>query len=173
MNEDYQDGMEDLINKHLPGKYDRAKHLVTSTAQILKHFFDTGTYGDPEKCGPDELPKYWGFVRYLVFDRIKPKFGAENPSFADVKWKDKFLKDLSVEARELSDLIPEDLNNDEWLFIVNISAHMMMKDPLLVDKGYITQYGREQFIAQSIQAGNFIPKDMYEEYLNLWKKENK
>lgn len=149
---------------------ERTRFLIQSTAEMMKHFFDKSTYGDPDLCGPGTLPAYWAYVRYLVADRLRPKFGYGSSKFTDIEWTEKLLQDFSSEAQELEKLLPTDLNHHEWLFMVRVAGHMLMNDPLLVENGYINEEGRQRLINQSMLAGS-APGDMYEAQFEDWKEQ--
>ena len=165
----YQDALNQLVSREGFRNKNRTSQLVESTALTLRHFFEKGSYGT-EISGPELLPSAWPYVRYLVADIMRPKFGYGKSLFADLTWSDQFLEDLTREAWEISDILPRDLKHKEWLFMVKVASHMFMEDPFLIENGYINEQGRSRIIGQSLMAGT-APRDMYEMQFEAWKKE--
>ncbi|MFC1682445.1 hypothetical protein ACFL0X_02425 [Nanoarchaeota archaeon] len=170
MSSNHQNGLDSLIEENLPYQYDRARHLVCTTAQMMKHFFDKGVYGDSKHPKEDSLPRYWPFVRYLVYDGIKPNLNQGDSQFVNVRWNDRFVQDLVDEAKELIDLLPSNLTSQEWLFIVNVAGYMFMKDPRLVENNYISEEGRKGLIMQNLIFGT-DSGDGYEKLFSDWKEQ--
>jgi len=162
---EYQRGLS-LIQTE--GSQERSRMLVGTTAEVLRHFFDRDEYGTlPVKDG-DVLPACWPYVRYLVADSLRPKLGYGPSKFVNLDWSDKFLSDVADEARQINQMLPKDLSHKEWPFMVKVAGYMLMNDPFLVDKGWITKSGRGRLVSQSLMTG-FAPRDMYEMQFEVWK----
>ncbi len=166
-----QDEMGDKIAQFENIGEDRLKLIVAHSAIAIKHFFDTGVYGDLEKSTPDTLPAYWPYVRFLVYDALKPRFEHGDSQFVTQRYSDKFLEDIVGEALAITASLPKDMTHQEWKFFVDVSAHMMMVDPFFIEQGLVTKKGQEAFMSQSFMAGMALMAgdDMYEVYLTQWK----
>lgn len=148
---------------------DRLKLLLTTGAKSLKHFLE-GEYGSPEKCTPDSKPVYWSYVRFLTYDALRPKFGHGKTEFANQDYgKDKFLRDLTKEANFMARTLPGNINYQEWIFLTKVWSEMLMEDPMLVEKGYVSEIGRQNLISNALMAGP--SDDMYVSRFNQWKKQ--
>jgi hypothetical protein len=171
----YREEMGDELTAHDNIGEDRLKLIVVSSALALKHFFETGEYGDPEKCTPDTLPAYWPYVRYLVYDALRARFGHGKSEFVTQRYSDDFLEDIVDEALAIADGLPKDMTHEEWRLFVDVSAHMMMADPFFVKRGLVTETGQEGFMSQSLRAGMIMMTsngDMYQLYLQAWKEQS-
>ena len=168
---EYQLGLTELIREDSLEEQ-RAEELVGVTSSIMKHFFERGTYGNLASTNGNVAPACWPYVRYLVADGLREKFGYGEPLFTKVNWDYQFLKDLSDEAKQLTEILPKDLKYNEWLFIVGVASHMLMTDPYLLGRGYVTENGRNNLVGQSIKAEliEFSDGDMYELQFMAWKE---
>src|SRR3989338_879174 len=161
----YETGLSQIAKEF--SDQDRAKELTIVAAQSLKHFFDKEVYGDPELNGIDKLPTYWSYVRFLTWDKLRPHLGHGETEYANHNYSDKFLQDISDEANQISELMPENLKPEEWHFMVRVWSHMLMSDPFLVRQGYITEEGRDHMITHALYAG---PSDeMYHSRFSQWR----
>jgi len=171
----YRKEMGDKLADYRNIGKDRLKLIVASSALALKHFFETEEYGDSEKCTPDTLPAYWPYVRHLVYDALKPRFGHGKSEFVTQRYSDDFLEDIVNEALAIADGLPKDMTHQEWGLFVEVSAHMMMADPFFVKRGLVTETGQEGFMSQSLKAGMIMMAgkgDMYQLYLQSWKEQS-
>lgn len=171
----YREEMGEELTAHDNIGEDRLKLIVASSALALKHFFETGEYGDPGKCTPDTLPVYWPYVRYLVYDALRPRFNHGNSEFVTQRYSDVFVEDMVNEALVIADGLPKDMTHQEWGLFVEVSAHMMMADPFFVKRGLVTETGQEGFMSQSLRAGMIMMAgkgDMYQLYLQAWKEQS-
>lgn len=167
----YRKEMGDKLTRHENIGEDRLRLIVVSSALALKHFFETGKYGDPEQCTPDTLPAYWPYVRYLVYDALRPKFGHGKSEFVTQRYSDDCVEDMVNEALAITDELPDDMTHQEWRLFAEVSAHMMMIDPFFIKRGLVTKTGQEGFVNQSLMAGMAMMArdDMYQVYLQAWK----
>lgn len=161
----YNPQLQAMITQEGAERTNRTIQLVKATEESIRHFLKTREYGDPKKCGPDTLPAYWPYVRYLVADILSPKFGYGPSKFADIAWSSKLLKDFSNEAQKIIRILPEDIQDREWRFVVRVATHMLMHDQSL--QGYISQAGRDELRQQTLQAGA-VPGDIYEIQFKKW-----
>jgi hypothetical protein len=168
--EAYQHGLTELT-KAAPKE--RTTTLVETSARLLQHFFDREEYGTLEPHNPDIIPGAWPYVRYLMADALRPKFGYGEALFTQVEWNQKFLQDIHDEARQLTQLLPPDITQDEWFFIVDVSGYMLMENPFFLEQGLVSENGRGRLIARSLMAtgARMEGKDMYEEHFLSWKIE--
>ena len=162
----FETGLCEIIEKKLPANPVRAKDLVSITATVLDHFFQR-TYGNPDGCSPDTTPSYWPFVRYLVFDRLRSTLGHGDSLLAGIKWNDGFLQDLVTEADHLTTMLPKNLTHQEWLFMTSVAYHMLLEDPRLMERGFVSDYGKYKLTSQTLKLGA-NGKDGYEALLMTW-----
>lgn len=165
MDQKYETGLTQMATEF--GDQDRAKELVGVAARSLKHFFDKDVYGDPNASTLDRYPTYWSYVRFLTWDKLRPRLGHGETEYASHNFSDKFLQDITDEANEISEMMPQNLKPNEWHFLVRVWSHMLMADPFLVKQGYVTDEGREHMITHALYAGP--SDDMYHSRFTQWR----
>ena len=136
---------------------ERQQELVGAAARMLDVLFqgrDLGTTKGPV------LGQVWPWVRYLVWDSLKPKLGQGISMYNDVKWKDndKFLNDLSTLAKRVAQVVPERIDGNEWRFIALATYDQLLER--------VDPQQQQQIVMQSLMRG---PGDeQFETSFNSW-----
>lgn len=95
---------------------ERQIQLAGISNKMLDVFSESKDLGTTQ--GPPS-PTAWPWVRYLVYDRLKERWGHGKSVYKDTKWNkgDKFIRDLSELAERVSQQVPENVTATEWQFL--------------------------------------------------------
>lgn len=140
-----------LQDEKFSGTPERETELTIIAAKALKSFLDEKEYGKPSDLV--HRLKYWPFIRFLIWDLLRPSLNQGETDYANHNFSDKFIQDLSNKAHEIQRMLPEDLTSEEWLLLVSIWSHMLQVSDLFIDHKVITQEARDQLSAQSQLIG--------------------
>lgn len=105
---------------------EKQQELGRVASQMLDIFFQAKNLGEAEGQVPGRV---WPWVRYLVWDSLKPELSQGMSKYTDVKWKDndKFLNDLRNVAKKVTKVVPKGINSNEWRFIALAAQHQLLE----------------------------------------------
>lgn len=104
----------------------RQRELAGVASSMLDTFFQARDLGASKGPIPGRV---WPWVRFLTWDRLRPRLGQGISRYADIRWRDddKFMKDLAALAERVSAIVPEDVNGNEWRFMAQAAYSMLLE----------------------------------------------
>lgn len=134
----------------------RQRDLAGVASSMLDTFFQARDLGT--SIGPVS-GIVWPWVRFLTWDRLRPRFGQGISQYADIRWRDddKFMKDITTLAERVSEKVPEDVNGNEWRFIARAAYSMLLErvspdEAVSITMGTLMRRNSDEFMMRHLDA---------------------
>jgi hypothetical protein len=134
----------------------RQRELTGIASSMLDTFFqarDLGTLNGPVRG------RVWPWVRFLTWDRLRPRLGQGISHYADIRWRDddKYMEDLSALAKKVSEIVPENVNGNEWRFITRAAYSMLLErvspeEEKQITMGTLMRGNSDEFMISQLDA---------------------